>query len=67
MGVNYGLDRVRFPSALVAGSRIRATVDLAAVDGDDSVLTASLDVTIETEHGDKPVCVARTIARFVAA
>ena len=66
MGVNYGLDRVRFPAPLVAGTRIRALVDLVSVDGDDAALTAHIDVTIENEGGERPVLVARTLARFVS-
>lgn len=66
LGVNYGLDRVRFPAPVPAGSRIRAKVDLDEVVGDGKALTAYLDITIEREGGDKPVCLARTIAKFVA-
>ncbi len=67
MGVNYGLDRVRFPAPVLAGRRVRAHVDLAAADGDESTVTAHIDVTVEVEGGERPVLVARTLARFVGA
>lgn len=67
MGVNYGLDKVRFPAPLLAGAKVRARVDLVQIDGDAQAATAHLDVTIEAEGGTRPVLVARTLARFVAA
>ena len=63
MGVNYGLNKVRFPAPLPVGSRIRAhgrLADVAQVQGGVQVTT---DITIEREGGDKPVCVAQTLSR----
>ncbi|MDR7274674.1 MaoC family dehydratase [Catenuloplanes atrovinosus] len=64
MGINYGLDRVRFPAPLPSGSRVRAGVQLVSVTpvGGDALQIAA-EVTIEREGGDKPVCVARTLSR----
>ncbi|RKR85839.1 acyl dehydratase [Micromonospora pisi] len=64
MGVNYGLDRVRFPAPLRVGTRIRATASIAEVTpvpGGTQVVT---EVTVESETGGKPVCAARTISRL---
>jgi acyl dehydratase len=65
MGINYGLDKVRFPSPLPTGSRIRAGVELL---GADEVAGGALQVrnrvTVERDGGDKPACVAETLSRF---
>jgi acyl dehydratase len=62
--LNYGLGKVRFPAPLPVGSRFRATArvtDITEVAGGIQVTT---QMTYEREGGDKPVCVADTIARF---
>ncbi|HEY2947231.1 MAG TPA: MaoC family dehydratase [Micromonosporaceae bacterium] len=67
MGVNYGLNKVRFPAPVPVGSRVRARIELLAVDdvpGNGVQLTAR--VTVEREGGDKPVCVAETVSRVYA-
>ncbi|WP_405733167.1 MaoC family dehydratase [Streptomyces sp. NBC_01537] len=64
MGVNYGVNKVRFPSPVPVGSRLRASSRLAEVTevpGGAQIVTV---VTIEREGGDKPVCVAETVARY---
>ena len=61
--LNYGLDRVRFPSALPVGSRLRATFRLAEVKDVPGGAQIKTEVTFEREGGDKPVCVAETLAR----
>jgi acyl dehydratase len=65
MGVNYGLNRVRFPAPVPAGSRIRARVTVASVDevpgGDQAVIV----VTVEREGGEKPVCIAEVVLRMM--
>jgi acyl dehydratase len=65
MGVNYGVNRVRFPAPVPAGSRIRARVTVASVDdvpgGDQAVVVA----TVEREGGEKPVCVAELVVRMM--
>jgi len=65
MGVNYGLDKVRFPAPVRAGSRIRARAEvLGAEDVGPSAVQLKVRVTIEIEGGDKPACVADTLSRF---
>ena len=65
MSINYGLNRVRFPAPVPAGSRIRARVTVASVDdvqgGDQAVVVA----TVEREGGEKPVCVAEIVLRML--
>lgn len=63
--LNYGLDRVRFPSALPVGSEVIGTVDLlsATPRGDD--IQAVLRVTISAIDADKPCCVADSVLRYV--
>lgn len=64
MAINYGLNRVRFPSAVRAGSRIRARIVLQSMRdaGDaDEVIYA---IAIECEGSEKPCCVAELIARY---
>jgi acyl dehydratase len=64
--INYGLNKVRFPAPLPVGSRVRlhATLkDLEEVPGGAQMTT---ELTFEREGGDKPVCVAETLARVYA-
>src|SRR5215510_13875420 len=64
MGVNYGLNKVRFTSPVPAGSKIRGRFTLAKyekIDGNGVQTTWS--VVIEREGGEKPVCIAETISR----
>lgn len=65
MGVNYGCDRIRFPAPLSPGARVRAGVELTAVDPFGAGVQVRTTVTIEREHADRPVCVAETIAYLV--
>jgi len=63
MGINYGLNRVRFPAAVPAGSKIRARAVLQAVEeiaGGEQLLW---NLTVEREGGDKPCCVAEWLVR----
>ena len=64
--LNYGLDKVRFPAALPVGSKVRATVKCAKVDEIPGGAQVKFELTFEREGGDKPVCVAETLARMYA-
>jgi acyl dehydratase len=61
--VNYGLNKVRFPSPVPAGSRVRAAIVLAALEDEAGAAQLTLDVTVEREGGTKPVCVAEFLVR----
>jgi acyl dehydratase len=63
MGVNYGLNRVRFPAPVPSGSRIRAHMKLLSYEPIDGGAQLVMEVTMEREGGDKPVCVAETVSR----
>ena len=63
MGVNYGLNRVRFPAPVPAGSRIRARLKLLGYEPIDGGAQLVMEVTMQREGGDKPVCVAETVSR----
>lgn len=63
--INYGVNRVRFPSPVLSGSRIRGRFRVDSVEevagGEQTVLVA----TIEREGGEKPVCVAELVVRLL--
>jgi acyl dehydratase len=63
MGVNYGLNRVRFPSPVPSGSRLRGRFKLLAWQAIDGGAQLTVEATMEREGGDKPVCVAESLAR----
>ena len=64
MGINYGLDRVRFITPVPSGSRIRARSVLQAGDEVPGGVQAKAEITIELEGADKPACVAETLSRL---
>lgn len=64
--VNYGLNKVRFPAPVPAGSRVRAAIVLAALEQEAGSSQLTLDVTVEREGGTKPVCVAEFLVRRYA-
>ena len=64
MTVNYGLDRVRLPSPVIAGRRIRGHLALEKLDEVKGGMQAHWTVTVEVEGGDKPACVALMLARY---
>lgn len=66
IGVNYGLNKVRFPSPLPAGSRVRGRWLLRGADAVAGGWQFTWDVTIEAEGAAKPVCVAEFLIRCYA-
>jgi acyl dehydratase len=67
MRVNYGLNRVRFPAPVRAGSRIRARFTLQSVKDFAGGVDVTLAVTVDVEGADKPCCVAEWIVRYYYA
>jgi acyl dehydratase len=63
MGINYGLNRVRFPAPVPVDSRLRATFEVVSVDEFEGGEQVAMTATVEREGGDKPVCVAEIIFR----
>jgi acyl dehydratase len=64
MGVNYGLNRVRFPSPVRADSQIRARVSVKSVKQLPDAVEAVFEVSIEGHDSEKPHCVAEWIVRY---
>ncbi|MGW1886279.1 MaoC family dehydratase [Streptomyces sp. NPDC001970] len=64
MGLNYGTNKVRFPSPVPVGSRLRATAALKSVEEAGGGVQVTAVVTVEREGGDKPVCVAESVSRY---
>ena len=63
MGVNYGLNRLRFTSPVPAGSRVRGRFTLAKVEDIEGGVQTTWNVVVEREGGEKPVLVAETLSR----
>ena len=63
MGVNYGLNKVRFPAPVPVGSRLRGRMTLLSVEDIPGGAQVTWQVTMEREGSDKPVCVAESISR----
>jgi acyl dehydratase len=64
MGINYGLNRLRFVSPVASGSRVRARFTLQAVEGIANGIQVTWAVTGETEGGQKPALVAEWLVRY---
>lgn len=64
MGINYGTNKVRFPSPVPVGSRLRATGTVSDVTEVAGGFQLTLTVTVEREGSEKPVCVAESVSRF---
>jgi acyl dehydratase len=62
-GVNYGLNKVRFPAPLPVGSKVRMRMKLAKVEDVPGGAQITSELTFEVEGGDKPVCVAESLSR----
>ena len=63
--LNYGLNKVRFPAPVPSGSRIRASFRVESVEEVRGGSQAVLAATVEREGGDRPVCAAELVLRFV--
>lgn len=64
MGVNYGLNKVRFPSPVPVGSKVRLTATLTNIDDIAGGKQLTFSCVIEREGGDKPVCIAEPVYRY---
>lgn len=65
MGVNYGTGKVRFPSPVPVGARIRGGAELIAVDDVPGGIQTTVLLTIEVEGSTKPACVIESLSRFL--
>ncbi|MGH3452044.1 MAG: MaoC family dehydratase, partial [Haloechinothrix sp.] len=64
MGINYGLNKVRFPSPVPVGARVRATATLSDAKTVTGGVQAETTVSIEIEGSGKPACVAVSVVRY---
>ena len=64
MGVNYGVDKVRFPAPARVGARIRGGAELIKVEDVKGGVQATIRVTVDIEGSDRPACVVDTISRY---
>ncbi|MEY2995567.1 MAG: hypothetical protein RLZ86_627 [Actinomycetota bacterium] len=64
-GVNYGVDKVRFPSPVKVGSRVRAGAELTAVSEVTGGLQTTIVITVEVEGSPKPACVIESLSRWL--
>ena len=66
MGVNYGINKLRFPSPVPVGSKLRVGAALADVEDIQGGAQVTLDLTFEVEGKAKPSCVAQAVYRYYA-
>jgi acyl dehydratase len=67
LAINYGLNKVRFPSPVPVGSKVRATTTLVGVeDLGNGTVQGTMSTTIEVDGSPKPACVAESIIRYVS-
>ncbi|TAK85760.1 MAG: MaoC family dehydratase, partial [Aquabacterium sp.] len=66
MGINYGLNRVRFPAPVRVGSRVRGRFTLTSVEDIAGGVQVQWEATVDIEGQDKPACVAEMLARWYA-
>jgi acyl dehydratase len=64
MAINYGLNRVRFPSPVPVGSKVRLGATLAGVEDVAGGVQVTIGMTYEIEGQDKPACVAEGLFRY---
>jgi acyl dehydratase len=64
MGVNYGCDKVRFPSSVKVGQRIRGVGEIVGAEEKSGGVQVVVRITIEVDGEDRPACVVETISRF---
>ncbi|MDQ1445238.1 MAG: hypothetical protein QOI20_1702 [Acidimicrobiaceae bacterium] len=66
MGVNYGINKLRFPAPVPVGSKLRAGATLSSVEEIAGGAQVTMDITFEVDGQDKPACVAQVVYRYYA-
>ncbi len=64
MGVNYGVDKIRFPAPVPVGSRVRGGAELVEVTPAGEGVQTLIRITIEIEGGERPACVIDSLSRW---
>ena len=65
LSINYGFDRIRMPSPVKAGSRVRATSTLKRAEVKGGMIETMNEIVVEIEGQDKPALVAESLGRMV--
>ena len=65
-GVNYGANKIRYPAPVKVGAKVRAGVELTAVEPVVGGIQTTMVITIEIEGGTKPACVIESVSRYLA-
>lgn len=65
MGINYGVDKVRFPQPVVVGSRIRGSATLTSAEEIAGGVQAVITIVVEIEGSTKPACIVESVSRFL--
>ncbi len=63
--MNYGINRLRFPAPLRVGKRVRLRASVRSVTPVQDGQEVTLDLSFEVEDGQKPVCIAETVYRYL--
>ena len=66
MGVNYGLNKLRFPAPVPVGAKLRVGASVAGVEDIAGGAQVTMDITFEVDGQDKPACVAQAVYRYYA-
>ena len=64
-GINYGVDKVRFPSPVKVGDRVRAGAQLTEVSEVTNGLQTKIVITIEVDGSNKPACIIESLSRWL--
>jgi acyl dehydratase len=65
-GINYGTGKVRFPSPVPVGSRVRGGAEITAVEEIPGGVQTTIAITVEVEGSAKPACVIESLSRWLA-
>jgi acyl dehydratase len=65
MGINYGVNKVRFPTPVRAGSRIRGGAEIAAAEEVAGGVQAIIKITVEIDGSEKPACIVENVTRYL--
>ena len=65
MGINYGVNKVRFPTPVLAGSRIRGGAEIAAGEEVPGGVQVVIKITVEIEGAAKPACIVENVTRYL--
>ena len=64
-GVNYGVNKIRYPAPVLVGAKVRGGAELAAADEVAGGVQTTMFITIEIEGGGKPACVIESLSRYL--